>query len=186
MNINTQSAMLCLKETQEAIEAISESKLIDLAELIHQTAVAGRFVWTAGNGGSASTAGHLACDINKGVSMGANHSYRAISINDQTATQSAWANDFGFENALKNQLGNLASQGDLLICISGSGNSPNIVNAAEYAQANGIRVASLVGKAGGEISKFSDFELRINSTDMQVLENVHLVVVHWLYKALAT
>ena len=71
-----------------------------------------------------------------------------------------------------------------MLAISGSGNSPNVVNAAKWAKENGYLVAAMVGRDGGRLSEHSDIELRVDSTDMQVLENVHLVIVHWLFKAL--
>lgn len=184
MNINLELARTSLNETIAAISALKDEELSKLASILDGSQKNESFIWTAGNGGSASTAAHLACDIGKGVGSTHDKPFRTLAINEQSISQSAWANDEGYENAIVNQLKNLAKAGDTLLCISGSGNSKNIVNASQYASENGITVVCLVGRNGGAISKYADFELRVDSTDMQVLENVHLVIVHWLFKAL--
>lgn len=185
MKINLAGARQSLTETAQALKNLNEDALISLSELLLGLGNSGNTLWTIGNGGSSSTAAHMACDINKGVSMTLDSPIRCISVNELAATQSAWGNDFGFEYALKNQLEQLARPGDALLCISGSGNSKNIVEAAAYAKEHGIKVVTLVGRLGGKVSDYSDLDLRVDSVDMQVLENVHLVIVHWLYKALA-
>lgn len=185
MKINLADARKSLSETAEALQSLDEGTLIELSELLLSLGRTGNTLWTAGNGGSSSTASHMACDINKGVSMTHADPIRCISINELAVTQSAWGNDFGFENALKNQFMQLARPGDALLCISGSGNSENIVEAAQCAKANGFKVVTLVGRLGGKVSAYSDIDLRVDSVDMQVLENVHLAIVHWLFKALA-
>lgn len=185
MKINLSAAKLSLEETSLALSSLNESLLEQLAELLISLSDSQNTLWTMGNGGSSSTASHMACDINKGVSMTFANPIRCISINELAATQSAWGNDFGFDNALKNQFAQLAVDGDALLCISGSGNSANIVEAAKYAKSRGIKVVTLVGKNGGLVSAYADIDIRVDSTDMQVLENVHLAIVHWLYKALA-
>jgi D-sedoheptulose 7-phosphate isomerase len=184
MALNIQDASNDLRETIDAIASLKEEELQELAKILQSAQKANSFIWTAGNGGSASTAAHLSCDVGKGV--GSTHllPFRTIAINEQMISQSAWANDYGFEHALTNQLKNLSRPGDVLICISGSGNSQNIVNAARYAKENEIKVVNMLGIEGGAISQFSDFEIRVKSADMQVIENVHLVIVHWLFKAL--
>lgn len=159
--------------------------MVALAELLLTIQRNEGILWTMGNGGSSSTGSHMACDVGKGVGASLEAPIRALSINEQAITQSAWANDFGFEDAMCNQLEQLARKGDAVLAISGSGNSPNVVNAAQWAKENGYPVAILVGRDGGKLSPFADIELRVDSTDMQVLENVHLVVVHWLFKALS-
>jgi D-sedoheptulose 7-phosphate isomerase len=184
MSLNLARAQASLDETVAAIASLDQDALARLAELLVGLGASKGILWTMGNGGSSSTGSHMACDVGKGIGASLESPIRALSINEQAITQSAWANDFGFEDAMRNQLEQLARPGDAVLCISGSGNSPNVVNAAEWARANGYPVAALVGRNGGAISPFADIELRVDSTDMQVLENVHLVVVHWLFKAL--
>ena len=184
MNLDLQRAQSSLDETVSAIQSLDQEVLQRLANLISSLQESQGILWTMGNGGSSSTGSHMACDVGKGIGASLNGPIRALSINEQAITQSAWANDFGFEDAMRNQLEQLARPGDAVLAISGSGNSPNVVNAAQWAKENGYPVAILVGRNGGKLSPFADIEVRVDSTDMQVLENVHLVVVHWLFKAL--
>ena len=177
-------AQASLDETVAAIQSLDQDVLKRLADFIAALGESQGILWTMGNGGSSSTGSHMACDVGKGIGASREAPIRALSINEQAITQSAWANDFGFEDAMRNQLEQLARPGDAVLAISGSGNSPNVVAAAEWAKANGYPVAVLVGRNGGRLSEFADIEVRVDSTDMQVLENVHLVVVHWLFKAL--
>jgi D-sedoheptulose 7-phosphate isomerase len=185
MNPDLDRAQRSLDETREAISRLDQQTLISIAELIAGLADSRGILWTMGNGGSSSTGSHMACDVGKGISTSRGRPIRALSINEQAITQSAWANDFGFESAMRNQLEQLARPGDAVLAISGSGNSPNVIAVSQWAKAHGYPVVVLVGRNGGRLSSFADIELRVDSTDMQVLENVHLVVVHWLFKALA-
>lgn len=177
-------AQASLDETVQAIQTLDQEALAALAQLIGGLKETQGVLWTMGNGGSSSTGSHLACDVGKGIGASHDAPIRALSLNEQAITQSAWANDFGFEDAMRNQLEQLARKGDAVLAISGSGNSPNVVNATQWAKENGYPVAILVGRNGGKLSEFADIEVRVNSTDMQVLENVHLVIVHWLFKAM--
>jgi D-sedoheptulose 7-phosphate isomerase len=184
MTLELANADRYLTETVTAIQALQEHDLRELAELVMDVQSTGGIMWILGNGGSASTGAHLACDIGKGVSSTLSAPIRTISLNEQLVAQSAWANDFGYENALTNQLRQLAKQDDLILIFSGSGDSKNVVNAARWAQENKIKVAGLLGANGGRVSEYLTHEFRVASRDMQVIENVHLVVVHWLFKAL--
>lgn len=184
MSLNLTRAQASLDETVHAIKSLDQNVLQRLAGLISELQHNQGILWTMGNGGSSSTGSHMACDVGKGIGASLDAPIRALSINEQAITQSAWANDFGFEGAMRNQLEQLARPGDAVLAISGSGNSPNVVNAAQWAKENGHPVAIMVGRNGGRLSEHADIELRVDSTDMQVLENVHLVVVHWLFKAL--
>lgn len=186
MSIDVDRAQRSLDETVYAIQSLDQAILTSLAEMLLVLQRNQGILWTMGNGGSSSTGSHMACDVGKGVGASLDAPIRALSLNEQAITQSAWANDSGFEVAMRNQLEQLARRGDAVLAISGSGNSPNVVNAAQWAKENGYPVAVLVGRNGGKLSKFADLELRVDSTDMQVLENVHLIVVHWLYKALSS
>ena len=184
MSLDMARAQASLDETVLAIQSLDKDALERLGLLIENLSETDGILWTMGNGGSSSTGSHMACDVGKGIGASREAPIRALSINEQAITQSAWANDFGFEDAMRNQLEQLARPGDAVLAISGSGNSPNVVTAAAWAKANGYPVAVLVGRNGGRLSEFADIEVRVDSTDMQVLENVHLVVVHWLFKAL--
>lgn len=185
MSLNLEDARVSMLETARVVSQMDETVLSQIAYLLVELSQRESTLWTAGNGGSASTASHMACDVNKGIGMTHPLPFRCISINDLSATQSAWSNDFGFEHAIKNQLEQLAKPGDAFLCISGSGNSRNIVEASRWAKKNELTVIALIGKNGGAVSEYCDIQLRVDSDDMQILENAHLAVVHWLYKALA-
>jgi len=185
MILDLPRAQASLDETVHAISALDQSALGSLATFVLAVQRAQGTLWTMGNGGSSSTGAHMACDVGKGIGASLASPIRALSLNEQAITQSAWANDFGFEYALRNQLEQLTRPGDAVLAISGSGNSRNIVHAAQWAREQGYPVAVLVGRNGGLVSRFADIEVRVDSTDMQVLENVHLVIVHWLFKALS-
>jgi len=185
MNLDVDGASNYLSETIRAIGELDQGELRQFAEQLDLVREVGGFLWVAGNGGSASTAAHLACDVGKGVSKAIGAPIRTLALNEQMVTQSAWANDFGFENALMNQLRYLVRSQDSLLVISGSGNSENLVNVARWAKENRMCVMSLLGANGGRLSEFSTLELRVSSLDQQVIENVHLVIVHWLFKAMA-
>ncbi len=184
MSLDISRAKASLDETVQAIQTLDQEALQRLAMLISNLQHTQGILWTMGNGGSSSTGSHMACDVGKGIGASLQSPIRALSLNEQAITQSAWANDFSFEDAMRNQLEQLARPGDAVLAISGSGNSSNVVNAARWAKENGHPVAILVGRNGGRLSEYADLELRVDSTDMQVLENVHLVIVHWLFKAL--
>jgi D-sedoheptulose 7-phosphate isomerase len=184
MSLDLNLAQESLDETVRAIGALDQAVLVQLGELLAHLGETGGILWTMGNGGSSSTASHMTCDVGKGIGASRPNPIRALSINEQSITQSAWANDFGYEDAMRNQLEQLVRDDDAILCISGSGNSANVVNAARFARERGLPVAILVGRNGGALSEHATVEVRVDSTDMQVLENVHLVIVHWLYKAL--
>jgi len=144
----------------------------------------GGTIWTAGNGGSASTASHFVCDLAKGAAIGAKLRIRAFCLNDNISINTAWANDFSYEVALQRQLELNALQGDIFIAFSGSGNSINIVKALEASRRLKIKSIALLGFGGGAAKDLADKSLIVDSEDMQVVENLHLLLSHWIFKAL--
>ena len=173
-----------LRNNIDALLNIDEDALHSLVHEVNQTIQNGGILWLAGNGGSASTASHASCDLSKGVSLKKGKPIRAFSLMDQIATLTAWANDFSFDSAIAGMCKQYLRKEDLLIVISASGNSTNILNAVIEAKALQVRTASLTGFDGGKVAKISDFNVNISSTDMQVIENAHLVICHWLFKVL--
>lgn len=169
----------------EANQALlqSEEKLKSLVNSIARCIERGGTIWTAGNGGSASTASHLACDLAKGVALAKNAKVKAICLNDNIAINTAWANDFSYEVALQRQLELCGSTTDLFIAISGSGQSENIINALNAAKNMKIESIAFLGFDGGRARDIADLSIVVESNDMQVIENLHLIIVHWIYKA---
>ena len=121
----------------------------------------GRQIFVCGNGGSASTASHFACDIVKGASYSRPQRFRIMALNDQFATLTAYANDVSYDCVFVEQLRNFAQPGDLVMGISGSGNSPNVLRAMEYANSIGCRTLALTGRDGGKLGPLAQLNIQV-------------------------
>ena len=162
------------------LEEIPTDSVERLAELLYRAYADGKQVFTLGNGGSASTASHMAADLSKNT-IGPNmRRFRIMSLNDNMSLVSALANDLGYENMFAEQLQNLIHPGDVLIAISGSGNSPNVLRAIEYAQSRSAEVAALLGFDGGKAADLADLSVLVDSHDYGVVEDAHLIINHIL------
>ncbi|MBI3378874.1 MAG: SIS domain-containing protein [Nitrospirae bacterium] len=135
-------------------------------------------IFICGNGGSAATASHFACDINKGVSFGKEKRFRVICLNDSIPTIMAYSNDVSYDSIFVEQLKNFMNAGDLLIGISGSGNSGNVLNAVRYANEKGGKTFGICGYGGGRLKGTAQKSLVVNSKDMQKVEDAHLIILH--------
>ena len=135
-------------------------------------------IYICGNGGSAATASHFQNDFNKCVSEYIEIPFRFYCMNDNIATVMAIANDIGYEEVFRFQLQGNLEPGDILIAISGSGNSENIINAVEYAKQQGNQVIGLTGFDGGRLKKLSDISLHVPVMSMQVTEDIHMIFDH--------
>ena len=135
-------------------------------------------IFVMGNGGSASTASHWVCDINKGCSLHKEKKFKMICLNDSIPTMLAYANDMSYEDIFVEQLKNFFAPGDVVIGISGSGNSLNVLKAIEYARANGGTTVGLCGYSGGRLYHTVDIPILARIDDMQKVEDVHMIVVH--------
>jgi D-sedoheptulose 7-phosphate isomerase len=148
-------------------------------------------VFVIGNGGSGSNASHFCEDAGKctirreDFDNDAKPRLRILSLTDNTPYILAWANDEGFERVFAEQLKNLASPGDLLIAISGSGNSPNVLRAVEWANKNGLTTFGLTGYSGGKLKTLAQKNLHVPLDDMGVVETIHLAAFHWVVGDLA-
>lgn len=140
----------------------------------------GRFIFVAGNGGSAATATHFAADFGKNVVRGNDGRPRVLSLCDNIATITAYANDEGYEYAYSRQLANLMQAGDLLIVISASGNSPSVVKALEFAQERGGYVIAMTGFSGGILRQKADLCLHVESSAYESIEDLHSILCHSL------
>ncbi len=143
-----------------------------------------RTVFICGNGGSASTASHMAADLGKNAVAAGKPRLRVISLNDNMAWFSSLANDLGYENVFVEQMENLLGPGDVLVTLSASGNSENVVRAAEFARARGGRVVALVGFSGGKLAQMADAVVHLRSDDYGPVEDGHLVLNHIFTEAL--
>jgi D-sedoheptulose 7-phosphate isomerase len=138
----------------------------------------GANIFICGNGGSAATAAHFACDINKGVSFGKDKRFKIICLSDNIPTVMAYANDVSYNDIFVEQLKNFMNTGDLIIGVSGSGNSENILKAIIYANEHGGRTFGVCGYKGGRLKDTAMKSLVINSNDMQKVEDIHLIIFH--------
>lgn len=143
-----------------------------------------RTVFICGNGGSATTATHMTADLGKNSAVPGKKRLRVIGLADNMSWFSALANDLGYENVFVEQITNFLQPGDLLIAISASGNSPNVVNAAQYARDNGGKVVALVGFKGGKLKDLADVAVHIGISDYGVVEDCHLMLDHMFVEAL--
>ncbi len=166
---------------------IDPTEIQKLSDLVHERYVAGRFVFVIGNGGSGSNASHFCEDIGKGtlklpedLHNDTKKRFRIVSLTDNTPYILAWGNDEGFDRVFVEQLRNLASPGDLLIAISGSGNSQNILSAVEWAHKNGLGTYGVTGFTGGKLRALCPQGLHVALDDMGIVETIHLAAFHWV------
>ena len=154
-------------------------------ELLIDAHKKGSRIFTAGNGGSSATASHIVCDFNKGISVHTEKKFEMVCLSDSIPTITAIANDIGYEQVFVLPLKGRMKQGDVLIAISGSGNSKNIILAAEYAKSMGNKVIAFTGYDGGQLYKMADVNIHLPLNDMQKAEDAHMVMLHLIARAIA-
>jgi D-sedoheptulose 7-phosphate isomerase len=137
-----------------------------------------RRIFVMGNGGSASTASHWVCDVNKGCCLPYEKKFKMMCLNDSISTMLAYANDLSYEKIFVEQLKNFFQPGDVVIGISGSGNSKNVLNAIDYANAYGGVTIGLSGFIGGQLHRSVHVPILAKVADMQKVEDIHMIVVH--------
>lgn len=162
----------------EVLRRLDTAQIDAALNLLDETRKGKGRIYICGNGGSAATASHFQNDFNKGVSEYIDLPFRFHCLNDNMATIMAIANDIGYEEVFRFQLRGNLEPGDVLVAISGSGNSPNVLNAVEYAKERGIKIIGLTGFDGGKLKKLSDISLHVPVNSMQVTEDIHMVFDH--------
>jgi len=174
-----------LRRVGQELSRINPQELQALADAILATFLERRFIFVIGNGGSGSNASHFCEDLGKCTIPVTDYDrdtprIRILSLTDNTPYILAWANDAGFERVFAEQLKNLASPGDLLVAISGSGNSPNILRAVEWANEHGVRTFGCTGYSGGKLRESAQQGLHVSIDDMGTVESAHLTAFHWV------
>lgn len=172
------------EKLKRTLDLISRDELDKFLALLLDALERGCHVYIMGNGGSSSTASHFVADFNKGLSLGKKKRFRFICLADNTATITAYANDLSYDDIFVEQLRNFLEPGDLVIAISGSGNSKNIIKAVEYANSVGAATLGLTGYDGGALRKIAGHGVHIPIDDMQVTEDLHMVLDHMAYAIL--
>ncbi len=140
--------------------------------------VKGKQVFVCGNGGSAATASHMVCDLGKGCIVDGKKRFKVIGLNDNIPMLTAWSNDTDYTQAYMEQLVNFLEEGDVVIGISGSGNSPNVLNALKYANDAGAVTVGMTGFQGGKMKDIAKVCLVVPSDNMERIEDLHLVLEH--------
>jgi D-sedoheptulose 7-phosphate isomerase len=175
-----------LARVAQELGRIDPGQVKMLADEVYHCYQNDRFVFLCGNGGSGSNASHFCEDLGKctlrreDFDNDKKRRLRILSLTDNTPYILAWANDEGFERVFMEQLKNLAHPGDLLIAISGSGNSPNILRAVEWANRNGLRTFGCTGFSGGKLRTIAQKNLHVPLDDMGIVESIHLTAFHWI------
>jgi D-sedoheptulose 7-phosphate isomerase len=163
-----------------AVDSLPREDLVTLGEMLFRAYQNGKQVLTLGNGGSASTASHMSADLGKNTIQANMRRFRVLSLNDNVSLLTALANDKGYENVFSEQISNLIRPGDLLIVISASGDSPNVLEAIRCAQSRSAGVAGLLGFGGGQAARMVDVPIVVASSDYGIVEDVHLIINHIL------
>jgi len=162
------------------LERLPTDAIEHLSQMLYRAYCDGKQVFILGNGGSASTASHMACDLGRNTIAPNMRRFRVMSLNDNIPLLTALSNDLGYENVFAEQLQNLIRPGDVLIVLSGSGDSTNVVKAMEYARSQSAEVAALLGFGGGRAAAIADLTVLVDSEDYGVIEDAHLVINHVL------
>ncbi len=144
----------------------------------------GGTIFVVGNGGSAATASHFACDLSKGTRCDGLAPFRVIPLTDNMPLITAWGNDTSYERVFAEQLSALVRPGDVLVAISGSGNSPNVLAAVEVARAHGALTIAFTGESGGGLAPMVALAIRVPLPDMELVEDAHSIITHSLCVAL--
>ena len=153
-------------------------------DILHQARKNGKQVFIMGNGGSASTASHMVCDLAKNTRHSDWPHYKVIGMADNMAILSAYGNDDGYDNVFRLQLANLLNPGDVVVAISTSGNSPNVLRAVELANERGATVIGMTGFGAGKLGPMVDIHLHVPSDCIEQVEDIHLMLEHLITKAL--
>lgn len=167
-----------LQEVKETLDAAPRQAIWDVIDVLHDARMSGRQVFVMGNGGSAATASHFACDLGKGAHVDGCPGFRVLPLTDNMVMFSAYANDEGYDSVFARQLSNLVRPGDVVVGISGSGNSRNVLNAIELAGERGATTVGFVGFDGGALKGMVDLAVHVEQACMEQVEDVHVVLVH--------
>jgi len=170
-------------ESKKLLNDLEKKAVKDIEKTVDILSVARdnkKTIFVMGNGGSAATASHFVEDLSKATIIKGKLRFRAIALTDNTPSILAWGNDTSYERIFIEQLKNLMEPGDIVVGISGSGNSANVIKAIEYANKNGAITIGLCGFDGGKLKKISRNYIHVSSNNMQQVEDIHLLISHLL------
>jgi D-sedoheptulose 7-phosphate isomerase len=171
-----------LSQLQKTIDTLPKHLIVDVIAILQQARIQENQVFIMGNGGSASTASHFVCDLAKNTRRKGLPNFRVIGLTDNMASFSAYANDEGYENVFSQQLMNLIKPGDVVIGISTSGNSKNVINAIEEAQKHNVTTIGFTGFDGGRLGQIVNLNIHVKSNIIEHVEDIHLILEHIIVK----
>ena len=175
-----------LTEMQSTLSNLPIDSIEHVVRLLREARSQKKRVFLFGNGGSAATASHLACDLAKGTSTNGKPRMRVVSLTDNVPLISAWANDSSYEDIFAQQLQEQVEPGDIVIGISGSGKSPNVLNAIKVARSAGAITIGLTGLDGGDLKNLVDLCIVVPDNSIDQVEDVHLMLGHIITSCLRT
>jgi len=171
-------------QVRQTLDEISLKEIEKIIEVIRRAYLKKKHIFIMGNGGSAATASHFACDLGKGTLRPKDEKkikrFKVTSLTDNIASITAWGNDFNYDHVFSEQLKNLISPNDVVIGISASGNSPNILNAIELAKKYKAITIGLTGFNGGKLAQISDVAIVAKINKYDIAEDVHLILTHMI------
>jgi len=173
-----------LARSAEALRNLPVATIDRIVEVLIEAQRAERFIYVMGNGGSAASAEHFVNDLGKGEARGFPRRFKIMSLSSNISLLTAWANDTDYEHVFAEQLRNFVQPGDVVMALSGSGNSRNVLNAVQLGRERGAVTVGLTGLDGGKLEPLCDHCLIVPSHDMQHIEEMHLVVLHSIYSAI--
>ncbi len=167
-------------ELLHALETIDLDQVQKAIDVLAQARDEDRQIFVCGNGGSAATANHFACDMVKGASYQHPKRFRIMALSEQIPTLTAYANDVGYEAVFVEPLKNFARSGDVVMALSGSGNSPNVIRAIEQANSIGCYTIGLSGRDGGQLAPLVKLNVHVDDTHMGRIEDGHMIICHMI------
>ncbi len=167
-----------LDDLKNTIVELNKEQIGTVIKILEQARDHHKTVFTMGNGGSASNASHFVNGLSQGATMEGKPRFKAIALTDNIPNLLAYGNDLGYENIFAEQLKNLLSEGDVVIGISGSGNSPNVLKAIDYAKIHHATTIGLTGFDGGKLKKIADYSIHVPCHCMEMVEDIHLALTH--------
>lgn len=173
-----------LRAHADLLQRMDQAAVGEAIDLVYEKFQSGKKIITCGNGGSAATASHYITDWNKMINLATNKKFYGSCLNDNIGLITAYANDISYDEIFSGQLKSILDEGDLLVAISGSGNSKNILKAVEYANIVGASTLGIAGYDGGKLKRIASHCVWIPSFDMQLCEDFHLMFGHMVMKSL--
>jgi D-sedoheptulose 7-phosphate isomerase len=167
-----------ISEVRETLAKLPADGIARIVRMLDEARLKGKEVFIFGNGGSAATASHFACDLAKGTICEGKPRIKAFALNDNVPLISAWANDSAYEKIFAEPLENYIERGDIAIAISGSGNSPNVLNGVKAARRKGAITIGITGFEGGKLKELVDVAVVVPSNSMEQIEDIHLLIEH--------